>query len=213
MEIKPIETVYRGHKFRSRLEARWAVFFDAGNIKYVYEPEGYEKGGYKYLPDFYLPEFDVYCEVKSSNVENPEVNESIVKACSFVEWGGPIKAIVFLSTIPEEAKDPGLWHFPTYTWIGNGTRGLWGYFYGENVLDFNISKANYSGSMGINNDEVFFPRGIEAVSDYALGNKHITDIFENEYDAFSYQQLANRGVFKALAKARYARFEHGETPE
>lgn len=27
--IKAIETEYDGHKFRSRLEARWAVFFNA----------------------------------------------------------------------------------------------------------------------------------------------------------------------------------------
>lgn len=27
MSIKPIETVYKGYRFRSRLEARWAVFF------------------------------------------------------------------------------------------------------------------------------------------------------------------------------------------
>ena len=27
--IKAIETVYNGYRFRSRLEARWAVFFDA----------------------------------------------------------------------------------------------------------------------------------------------------------------------------------------
>ena len=27
--IKPIETNYKGYRFRSRLEARWAVFFDA----------------------------------------------------------------------------------------------------------------------------------------------------------------------------------------
>jgi len=25
-DIKPIETIYNGYKFRSRLEARWAVF-------------------------------------------------------------------------------------------------------------------------------------------------------------------------------------------
>ncbi len=40
MEIKAIDTVYNGYKFRSRLEARWAVFFDAAGIKYEYEPEG-----------------------------------------------------------------------------------------------------------------------------------------------------------------------------
>ena len=42
MEIKPIETVYNGYRFRSRLEARWAVFFDTLGIEYEYEKEGYE---------------------------------------------------------------------------------------------------------------------------------------------------------------------------
>ena len=41
-EIKAIETVYNGYRFRSRLEARWAVFFDAAGIKYEYEPEGFD---------------------------------------------------------------------------------------------------------------------------------------------------------------------------
>ena len=40
--MKPIETIYNGYRFRSRLEARWAVFFDACRIKYQYEPEGFE---------------------------------------------------------------------------------------------------------------------------------------------------------------------------
>ena len=33
MEIKAIETIYNGYKFRSRLEARWAVFFDEAGIE------------------------------------------------------------------------------------------------------------------------------------------------------------------------------------
>lgn len=53
--IKAIETEYGGHRFRSRLEARWAVFFDALGIRYSYEPEGFSlKYGIKYLPDFAL---------------------------------------------------------------------------------------------------------------------------------------------------------------
>lgn len=53
MKIKPIETEYGGYKFRSRLEARWAVFFDAFGIKYEYEPEGFVfEDGTRYLPDF-----------------------------------------------------------------------------------------------------------------------------------------------------------------
>ena len=51
--IKAIETIYKGYKFRSRLEARWAVFFDSAGIEWEYEKEGYDLGecGW-YLPDF-----------------------------------------------------------------------------------------------------------------------------------------------------------------
>ena len=35
-EIKAIETYYKGYRFRSRLEARWAVFFDAACVEYEY---------------------------------------------------------------------------------------------------------------------------------------------------------------------------------
>ena len=50
---KAIETRYKGYRFRSRLEARWAVFFDAINLEWEYEPEGFElPGGERYLPDF-----------------------------------------------------------------------------------------------------------------------------------------------------------------
>jgi len=62
--IKPIETVYNGYKFRSRLEARWAVFFDKLGIAYDYEAEGYDLGGVWYLPDFWLRDNEVFAEIK-----------------------------------------------------------------------------------------------------------------------------------------------------
>ena len=40
-EMKAIQTEYKGYLFRSRLEARWAVFFDACGVDWEYEPEGY----------------------------------------------------------------------------------------------------------------------------------------------------------------------------
>lgn len=43
--IKAIETLYNGYKFRSRLEARWAVFFDAVGSKWEYEKEGFDLNG------------------------------------------------------------------------------------------------------------------------------------------------------------------------
>ena len=69
MEIKPIETYYNGYRFRSRLEARWAVFFDALGVRYEYEPEGYHtEDGKNYLPDFYLQDFRCLFEVKRGGI-------------------------------------------------------------------------------------------------------------------------------------------------
>jgi hypothetical protein len=53
--VTPIDTEYNGYKFRSRLEARWAIFFDQIGMRYLYEPEGFELNGVRYLPDFQLP--------------------------------------------------------------------------------------------------------------------------------------------------------------
>ena len=53
--LQPIETRYQGYLFRSRLEARWAVFFDRLNLHWEYEKEGfYLDDGTMYLPDFYV---------------------------------------------------------------------------------------------------------------------------------------------------------------
>lgn len=62
--IRAIETRYAGCRFRSRLEARWAVFFNALNIPWVYEPQGYAFAGRAYLPDFLLPQSATWVEVK-----------------------------------------------------------------------------------------------------------------------------------------------------
>lgn len=64
--IKSIETIYSGHKFRSRLEARWAVFFDHVGLSWQYELEGFQMGGIKYLPDFWIEELDCFVEIKPS---------------------------------------------------------------------------------------------------------------------------------------------------
>ena len=63
--MKPIQTRYAGCHFRSRLEARWAVFFDTAGIRWEYEPQGFElPSGKKYLPDFYLPDVQRWIEIK-----------------------------------------------------------------------------------------------------------------------------------------------------
>lgn len=67
-DIRPIETYYNGYRFRSRLEARWAVFFDHVGIEYEYEPEGFVMhDNTPYLPDFFLPRHNTYVEIKPAN--------------------------------------------------------------------------------------------------------------------------------------------------
>ncbi|MGW3927852.1 hypothetical protein ACWECC_07105 [Streptomyces microflavus] len=54
MTIQALPTRYAGHHFRSRLEARWAVFMDHLDIPWDYEPQGYVVDGKPYLPDFLI---------------------------------------------------------------------------------------------------------------------------------------------------------------
>lgn len=50
MIIAPIETWYKSILFRSKLEAKWAFFFDNIGIKWEYEPLPINN----YLPDFFI---------------------------------------------------------------------------------------------------------------------------------------------------------------
>lgn len=77
-----IDTYYDRNYFRSRLEARWAVFFNKAGIKYQYEPQGFKSdSGEMYLPDFYLPETylrygsnkGVYVEIKPDIFKENEI--------------------------------------------------------------------------------------------------------------------------------------------
>ena len=62
--MKAIETKYKEYRFRSRLEARWAVFFDSLALQWEYEKEGFDLDGAWYLPDFWLPHWSMFIEVK-----------------------------------------------------------------------------------------------------------------------------------------------------
>ena len=70
--INPIETKYKGYKFRSRLEARWAVFFVKMGIKFQYEPDGFKLDSGWYLPDFWLPQVKMWAEVKPNEFTKRE---------------------------------------------------------------------------------------------------------------------------------------------
>jgi hypothetical protein len=72
MTIKAIETIYTSTRFRSRLESRYAVLFDALGIPWEYEAEGYFVNRQGYLPDFWLPGVGYHAEVKPKHVAIPD---------------------------------------------------------------------------------------------------------------------------------------------
>ncbi|MDP2521767.1 hypothetical protein Q8W30_04210 [Neptunomonas phycophila] len=110
--IKPIETRYKGYRFRSRLEARWAVFFDHLGFDWEYEYEGFQiDGGAPYLPDFLLKDDgsfpDVWVEVKPQKPMKPkeskryyQVGKSLANSEEhtgfLVTMGDPLEANAFL---------------------------------------------------------------------------------------------------------------------
>lgn len=64
--MRSIPTLYKGVRFRSRLEARWALFFDEMGLTWQHEPAlfaGFPDGS-RYLPDFFIPEWNLFVEVK-----------------------------------------------------------------------------------------------------------------------------------------------------
>jgi len=54
MTITPIPTVVDGIKFRSRLEARWSIFFSSLNLNWYYEYQGFKINNVWYVPDFLI---------------------------------------------------------------------------------------------------------------------------------------------------------------
>lgn len=90
--INAIPTEYNGITFRSRTEARWAVFLDVLKIKWEYEAEGYQLLSGSYLPDFWVPEIDAFLEVKPEGAEEDRRWSELVALTNkrlFVTSGAP----------------------------------------------------------------------------------------------------------------------------
>lgn len=221
MAIRAIETEYNGYRFRSRLEARWAVFFDAAGIRYEYEPEGFDMDGERYLPDFWLPDIDdgIYVEVKG-----PMGDADYEKIKRFWKMGkSPLLVLGGLPTQSEIEK------YDVYGYVNKyehcfemggpdvGGNGYWDWPY-----LFCVCPA--CGKIGVE----FDGRGWR-VCGCTHKNKSLDDMtYEDDsgnVHRFKYPENAgwrtddkgyswdNVKLAKAYDKARKARFEHGETPE
>ena len=193
--IKVINTYYKGYRFRSRLEARWAVFFDACGVEWEYEPEGFDLGnGLYYLPDFLLhgvdgrADGDLYVEVKGIMTD---VDAKKIK--SFYEQGkeesdilGKSRnAILVIGSIPN----------------------------GDDAWDIveNISYIAYSAKSG--HPGAFNFETIDGDHFAAHPGINKNGRFELFGDDSNYLEAMDQiSTAKAYRLARQARFELGETP-
>jgi hypothetical protein len=182
--------------FRSRLEARWAVFFDACGIKYEYEPEGFDLGnGVYYLPDFYLPEVKMYVEVKSSYNFSDEDKKKVdlfrSKWCWPDEAAYPIYKLIVLTEIPPANMD--LLYYASDQL----------YQYGEDYCGF-----------GVGFDAVYLPCVCTICGKIGFEFEGRSPrICMHDPNNDKYPRNYNHPLIRnAFNKARQARFEHGETP-
>lgn len=193
-DIKPIETVYAGCHFRSRLEARWAVFFDTLGVQWEYEPQGYElSSGSRYLPDFYLPGTDQWVEVKGV-LSHADFIRIATAAVEFPVADRPLQirpGVLLLGAIPKPGvqathsrmaalADDVLWQSVFFTSAG-AARPI-----GDSAV------FRLDGMAGLTEQATRVLRGGALA---AVGEEHLS--LAPEVDA-------------AYQAARSARFEHGE---
>lgn len=215
--LKPIETEYNGYKFRSRLEARWAVFFDSAGIEYQYEPEGFDLPSGGYLPDFYLPELQVFVEIKPFKKDivkySGDGNEWERKCDEFRSYVG--KAILICYDDP--AHDI---FYRLFAWDTTDSSG------GESSFDARFMQ--YKGEVYLVVIDAREDRDVHISDSFDYNGRVITAWQWFHLDKFRvYRALKDAAIEavmepfdpdgtdclnKAKTKARQARFEHGEKP-
>lgn len=215
--IRAIPTKYNGFVFRSKLEAQWAVFFDALGIRYEYEPEGFEMSdGTKYLPDFYLPEVNdgVFIEVKGSMSESDYRKISMF----WEESDAPLYILGGLPTQSDLQDDSGWPYVDKYSrcfeYSGGGRGWDWPYL-------FCVCPA--CGKVGIE----FDGRGWRVCGEQHKDKSLKTSTYRDENGVirpFRHPEVAGwrtddkgyswnqRRLTAAYEIARQARFDHGQTP-
>lgn len=203
--IKPIETVYKGYRFRSRLEARWAVFFDALDIRWEYEKEGFELGeAGRYLPDFWLPEQRYWIEIKA---EYPAASER--KKLQAFAWGMPNDEVYlfdrpdFRPPFMEYSSNPR--ELPDFA-------GAWGRLFSKNASpdDYEGDCAQWWGQCTecmLENRPATFGVGHSRFMVQHAVLKHAWDAQER-YVGGGCDDTVD--LVEAYRAARQARFEHGE---
>lgn len=192
--IRPIQTEYKECLFRSRLEARWAFFFDLMGIKWEYEPEGIilDNGTY-YLPDFFLPDFHCFFEVKRAGIKGTNEGDTAeAKILDGDDWAGMI-------CFGDPVDDDIMIHCQELDNQGGGNY--------EGAVTIGIhpeTKKPFLFTTEWWRECEFFPSWPE----YEVKIPMVTA----EYGKYSYSDFVTRKVLSVRKLARQARFEHGEKP-
>lgn len=196
--LRAIETSYAGHRFRSRSEARWAVFFDHLRIEWKYEHEGFETpDGFRYLPDFFLPSIGVFAEVKGGLVTTADSE----KMLRFV-YDAPYDAtgLLLLGDIPDQ-RIPG----PHHVLATNGHHGR----HPRNRVekyDVCVVGDNHGGYE-------LCPVGWPRLSYLAPDGSFGAPDDPHDWEVARHWPITNHAsVSRGWEAARSARFEHGESP-
>ncbi len=201
--MKAIETAYNGYKFRSRLEARWAVCFDALKIKWNYEPEGFDLGGGMwYLPDFYLPEWDTWIEIKPT-IPNLQ-DDCIVKQISFTMQNKGLYYMICGSPgVPKLKIKKDKWS------LEDGYLAINSVLFKDGILFTLNAFAMAQGGKRLDLWPIYANgKPTEAGMIFKspiLPNGFIQRAYMGDGVRFDHKKLVN-----AYAKARQARFEHGK---
>lgn len=204
--IKAIETNYKGYRFRSRLEARWAVFFDRMGMRWEYEPEGFElPDGTRYLPDFRFksPQGIVYWyEIKPRDVDaDLKVDAFNAAARAVAQQSGVCQSVTLLSGDPLDWLQSALKR-------GGGICPRCGGLH--NVFAAGVDRYGHDVFVGCEPCDDDTPIGgghPEEPGIFALARPHKGWIVVSEDD---YLGMYERAGLAAHA-ARGARFEHGES--
>lgn len=212
---RAIETHYAGCRFRSRLEARWAVFFDTLGIEWHYEPQGFETDAGRYLPDFYLPAMvgpsglwppGIWVEVKGSDGQVTEADRRRMGA--LITPDGPMAyGLLLLGPIPDPTGISGIIHHLVDSEPTSAADA-----HRQDAWHPTLREVVFQGGH-------YFGRPHVATVEWGMGEGVIPD--EASWDGLRYSLefpdrrsalRPARGVAEAYAAARSARFEHGETP-
>lgn len=209
--IRAIETRYAGCHFRSRLEARWAVFFDHLAIRWEYEVEGFVGAyGDPYLPDFVLPDIKhysapVYVEVKGSDEQLAKDSQRIGQCIDYKST--PIsEGLLILGPIPRvNASVSVVTHSLCYWRKGVEHKSV------EFVLQ-------YGGKFGIshpyNHPSGYFDGNTtEELPDGVSVDARVWDAisFSHGGRPLEFRTRPNSRLLSAYEAARSARFEHGQS--